>query len=105
MVDKSKIKVVDVDDELNKATSATKSTVKRESVTIEDQFRERTLIVKAFVFLMVFVVAVFVVIFAYQLLTDGDVSKTMDVFQKLAAIASPIVTLVLGYYFGSKAKR
>ncbi|AGA60102.1 hypothetical protein Theco_4105 (plasmid) [Thermobacillus composti KWC4] len=101
-VDETKIQVVDVEEQLSNRKGDAKT---NEPVTIVDQTKERSLLVKALVFLVVFVVTVFTLIFAFQLLKEGSVDKTLEVFKALAAIASPIATLVLGYYFGRQSSQ
>ncbi|WP_059040635.1 hypothetical protein [Paenibacillus rubinfantis] len=106
-VDEKQLKVTGVEEQL-KVTKSRKGAAskKAESVTIVDQYKERGLLVKALVGTGIFVIVVFTVIFAIQLLSgDQNVDKTLEVFKAISSMASPFVTLVLGYYFGIKNGR
>lgn len=106
-VDEKKLKVTGVDEQLKVTKSkAVANNKKADSVTIVDQYKERSLLVKALVGTGIFVIFVFTVIFAIQLLNgDPNVDKTLEVFKAISSMASPFVTLVLGYYFGMKNGR
>lgn len=100
-IDETKLVVEDVDDQLPKKNGK-KSDTKMNF--LEDQFKERSFLVKIIGGLALFVVAIFMVIFAVQLLRGTSVDDSLKVFKEMFGIGAPIITLVLGYYFGSNKK-
>jgi hypothetical protein len=97
--------IKDFDEELKKVEGAKKTPGKKPQSILEETYEERRLIVKASLLIALLVVGVFLGIFAYQLLAERPVDNTLEVFKVFLTAASPLATLVLGYYFGSKSSR
>lgn len=99
-IDETKISIEDADLPRKKAK-------KKESKNnfIENQSKERSYLVKLLGGLGVFVVVVFVLIFAVKLLRGDSIEDSLEVFNVFQNVAVPIIMLVLGYYFGSKDKK
>ncbi|MFD2614643.1 hypothetical protein [Paenibacillus gansuensis] len=99
------LEIKDFDEELKMVEGAIKTHGKKPQSLVEDTYEERRLLVKAAILIALLVIVVFLGIFAYQLLAERPIDKSLDVFKVFLSAASPIATLVLGFYFGSKSSR